>query len=518
MYFRLIKNWLLIVAFIFFTGCIEIETFIVDTPQPIVPGSTIMLKITGSSNQASGNQFGDTGKHYSLVLQLPNGWEFVSGEVSFVSQTTKTFSLYENSIYASKYTPEDGYYVAVLTIDDSFETRNYDDNEIQTSVEIYVPDTAKSLTIKSAVGFLKNGSWNYTDPEGISQFWQINDDYKVNVTVASRVDPPTQQNFVTLQSETEIATCPVVFKDYELTLNSQLYNVPVDFYIALINPEGKLLFVDASGNLMVEFSAYAMNATLIEKASFSVADSPLASELYGQCGLYWLVAPSNGGDIIRSLEGPFDLKYYNTYIEFDIAAEATPKTGAFPLTTLFSCITKSGYPPYSFSWDFGDGSPASYEQNPTHTYDYPGTYTAKVVVVDSEGNSRSESITIGDVCQEFSETVSVGSVQLQMYFYSDGTSFDFLAYKSQEINSIEVSYTIGTLSTTTVELSINDDVIETWSHGRNPTYTLMNINKTVDDISISDGDNIALTFYGGTMSSYGGAISGSEVKITLCNN
>ncbi|MCD6468765.1 MAG: PKD domain-containing protein [Thermoplasmata archaeon] len=42
-----------------------------------------------------------------------------------------------------------------------------------------------------------------------------------------------------------------------------------------------------------------------------------------------------------------------------------------------------GTPPYSWSWDFGDGG-SSNEQNPSHVYTVAGSYTVVLTVVDSE--------------------------------------------------------------------------------------------------------------------------------------
>jgi PKD repeat protein len=51
----------------------------------------------------------------------------------------------------------------------------------------------------------------------------------------------------------------------------------------------------------------------------------------------------------------------------------------------FSGSASEGVPPYTFTWDFGDGDSAT-GQNPTHTYQLPGTYDVILTVSDSMGN------------------------------------------------------------------------------------------------------------------------------------
>ena len=44
----------------------------------------------------------------------------------------------------------------------------------------------------------------------------------------------------------------------------------------------------------------------------------------------------------------------------------------------------------SYSWNFGDGSPADLTENPTHTYEEAGTYTVVLTVQDIAGVSDTE--------------------------------------------------------------------------------------------------------------------------------
>lgn len=61
--------------------------------------------------------------------------------------------------------------------------------------------------------------------------------------------------------------------------------------------------------------------------------------------------------------------------------------GAAPFEVRFSaegmCTDADG----EFTWDFGDGSPVVHEANPTHVYQQPGTYTARVSLTDKANNA-----------------------------------------------------------------------------------------------------------------------------------
>lgn len=61
---------------------------------------------------------------------------------------------------------------------------------------------------------------------------------------------------------------------------------------------------------------------------------------------------------------------------------ADPTTGPAPLAIRFTDRSTGG--PTAWSWNFGDGE-TSTVQNPAHTYDAPGTYTASLTVRNSAG-------------------------------------------------------------------------------------------------------------------------------------
>ena len=81
--------------------------------------------------------------------------------------------------------------------------------------------------------------------------------------------------------------------------------------------------------------------------------------------------------------------------ELDVIAEAEPDEGAPPLKVQFTAsVEEESGGPFSFSWDFGDGSPKVTDQNPVHTYDKVGEYTATLTVTDQKSHKGTDEIDI----------------------------------------------------------------------------------------------------------------------------
>lgn len=73
--------------------------------------------------------------------------------------------------------------------------------------------------------------------------------------------------------------------------------------------------------------------------------------------------------------------------------------------------TIEGGQPHSYTWKFGDGATAS-GPNPTHTYEEPGTYTARLRVSNGAGEDVDTTVvrvrrTLAEVCTTISETNTV---------------------------------------------------------------------------------------------------------------
>ena len=74
-------------------------------------------------------------------------------------------------------------------------------------------------------------------------------------------------------------------------------------------------------------------------------------------------------------------------------ADASPRSGEAPVTVNFSAEAWGGNSPYTYRWTFGDGG-SSTQQNPSHTYSQPGTYTARLTVTDQDSEQETDSLSI----------------------------------------------------------------------------------------------------------------------------
>ena len=77
----------------------------------------------------------------------------------------------------------------------------------------------------------------------------------------------------------------------------------------------------------------------------------------------------------------------------DCTASANITEGRAPVSVSFSGTATNGSAPYAFYWQFGDGNSSS-QQNPSHTYQSVGTYTARLTVTDASSATCSKTVTI----------------------------------------------------------------------------------------------------------------------------
>jgi len=143
---------------------------------------------------------------------------------------------------------------------------------------------------------------------------------------------------------------------------------------------------------------------------------------------------------------------------------AAPTSGVAPLSVKFSDASTGTIT--TWSWKFGDGL-TSTEQNPTHTYSNPGTYTVGLTVTGPAGtNTKTKegyiTVTSSSLLAEFTATPTSGIAPLSVKFTdaSMGTitawSWDFGDGQTSAVQ--HPSHTYGNPGTYTVRLTVTGPV------------------------------------------------------------
>jgi PKD repeat protein len=112
------------------------------------------------------------------------------------------------------------------------------------------------------------------------------------------------------------------------------------------------------------------------------------------------------------------------------AASATPDSGKGPLTVALSSAgtVDTDGTVASYSWDFGDGSPASTEENPTHEFaPSADPYTVTLTVTDDSGDADTATVQVVSALNVApvavaNSDVSAGNAPLDVAFSSAGST------------------------------------------------------------------------------------------------
>lgn len=81
------------------------------------------------------------------------------------------------------------------------------------------------------------------------------------------------------------------------------------------------------------------------------------------------------------------------------SATAAPTSGAAPLAVSFTGSASGGAPPYTWDWDFGDGSAHKSSQNVAHTYASAGVFHPVLTVRDSAAHTATDTHLVIDSTQ-----------------------------------------------------------------------------------------------------------------------
>lgn len=77
-----------------------------------------------------------------------------------------------------------------------------------------------------------------------------------------------------------------------------------------------------------------------------------------------------------------------------VLATAEPDEGPAPLEVRLDVDVEGGKAPFTHQWTFGDGSPPSAEENPTHVFEKPGTYRVDLTTRDSSDQDDRDHVVI----------------------------------------------------------------------------------------------------------------------------
>jgi len=104
---------------------------------------------------------------------------------------------------------------------------------------------------------------------------------------------------------------------------------------------------------------------------------------------------SEAGTLSFNSQGGGSFQISSNALPPTVVASAAPLSGNAPLTVSFTAVaTDLDGTVQSYNWNFGDNTPNSSQQNPSHTYSVNGTFTATVTVTDNSGLTATSTVAI----------------------------------------------------------------------------------------------------------------------------
>ena len=144
----------------------------------------------------------------------------------------------------------------------------------------------------------------------------------------------------------------------------------------------------------VTFSAITVGGTAPMEYSWTFGDGQTGGNLSTIVHAYTTDGPFGARVTVQDAIGEVVQATVNVSIVLGATAASSSYAGAAPLSVSLAGDGQGGFPPYSYSWEFGDGSPVSSLQDPTHVYARPGTYVVSLTVLDARSERATSSLTI----------------------------------------------------------------------------------------------------------------------------
>ena len=152
-------------------------------------------------------------------------------------------------------------------------------------------------------------------------------------------------------------------------------------------------FIDEEGNLLCPLYAHIRRSNPTWTQAGGVCDSEIydaEAEYFAGTWRYTVEPRVDLYDKYETAEGTFEFTEDGQVFQIVLREKIQPLVAHASSDIVdvetgkkinFFGSAEGGVEPYSYSWDFGDGS-TSTEQNPTHTYNEAGTYTVTLTVTD----------------------------------------------------------------------------------------------------------------------------------------
>ena len=130
--------------------------------------------------------------------------------------------------------------------------------------------------------------------------------------------------------------------------------------------------------------------------------------------------------VIQASDDTLNYYWHNVLETAALPLEAnlsgTPTSGGVPLAVQFTDLSSGD--PTSWNWDFGDGTTSTLE-NPSHTYQQPGTYSVRLRVANAAGGTGEKTfvnyISVQPLAASFTGTPTTGAAPLNVAFTDAST-------------------------------------------------------------------------------------------------
>jgi len=146
-----------------------------------------------------------------------------------------------------------------------------------------------------------------------------------------------------------------------------------------------------------------LNQSTTEDCVYAVWAGPVAKQQFATSNLYnhysWLRTIEvnwNLASITSNDANATPMTEFLTSTPLSASFTYSPSNPTILASVSFNASATGGTQPYSYSWDFGDGSTGT-AQSTTHSYLLPGTYSVTLTVDDASGTevSTSQTVTVG---------------------------------------------------------------------------------------------------------------------------